>query len=248
MIQILDALTGRARQRQATNDEVLVNAARRAANNESVDVDAVDAALVATGRTPEAFAELVELAGKRRRWHADMDRGPAAKAAAAKATATLQSEEARFVAVRDAWHQRAGQLQQEANAATALADRARDARNALVHPDSVPVPALADRLRAAHEAMGTATNRVAAATRAQSEQQARIKQATGQLELMAKEHGRELGPVPARDMPRAEEHTLTITRAKRRLAEADAELAEAHKALAAATAELAAAEDAALKL
>lgn len=239
---VLELLTGKARARQATADDTLVAAAKRAANGESVDVDAVDAALVATGRTPADFAAMVATATKRRAWFRDMDKGTAAKAAADKAGATYAREEAAFVVVRDAWVARSQTLGAERDQAMAVVARARDARQALVHPDNAPTPALAQRLRDAQDAVTAAEVELSRIRRDVRDTEDRQKAALDWKE------GRNWKPdADAVAKATADENQLVAERCARRLKDLAVELAAANEALAKATAELDAAEAAALK-
>lgn len=239
-VNVLEQLRDRVAGRKRTAEETILAAAHRAANGESVDVDSLDTALAACGHTPDSFATLVELMHKRRKWRADMDRGAKAAAEVEKHTAAgnqLQAEREEWLA---AWHQRATANDTARNAATALADRARDARNALWHPDNVPGP-VAERVRAAEEAHHDAQVEVA-----------RIERERREAEDLERHHRgwetnkRELNKsTPEGD---ADDHKRRADRAARRVAELDTELAAATKALATAATELDAARAAALKV
>lgn len=239
---VLELLTGKARARQANADDTLVAAAKRAANGESVDVDAVDQALVATGRTPDDFAAMVALAGKRRAWFRDMDKGTAAKAAADKAGAAFQREEAAFVVVRDAWVARSQSLGAERDQAMAVVSRARDARDALVHPDNVPTAALAQRIRDAHDAVMAAE---AELSRIRGEVRDNEERRKAALDWKESRNWKQDADATAKRS--AEDQQLVADRCTRRLKDLATELAAANEALAAATAEVDAAEAAALK-
>lgn len=239
MLDVLQALTQRATTRRQTADEVLQDAARRTANNERPDLEAVDRALVETGRTPEDFAAMVELTRRRNRWRGDMDKGPAATAARDKAAAMLAKAEAEFVAVRDAWHARSHELTTQVDQAAATVARARDARQALCHPDNV-LPPLDERLREAAAAVEEATAEVARITRElrqQSERQANE----------ADWANRKRATNTTTPAGNADDHQRIADRCTRRIAELDQELTDAKKALAQATAHLEAVEAAAIK-
>lgn len=213
---VLDLLRGRVADRQTSHDETLAAAARRVAADESVNHDAVDAALAATGRTVDDFAGMVELARRRQRWRATVERGTAAQLRLDKATATAERERAQFEKTRDAWLVRARELEAELSAARRLVEAADQAAEELRRPENVPEPA--------RKLVVDATNTHATARERVATLERERKTATEGLRHHEywRDHHRKLNTSgPSGD---AADHERFAVRAQRRVKELDGEL------------------------
>ena len=216
-MKVLDLLRGRKVERHTNNADAIAAAARKTAANESVDHLALEHAMVEEGLSVEDFATLVGQAERRQSWRAAMDKLPAATARAAKANATIEKERAAFEAVRDAWFQRANELDAELSAAETIVRAGNDAREQLSTPANVP-GVVGERLAEAAADQQEAVERVAGVERARREWHENLSRNNG----FAERHN---------DSERGKDYSRLATQAERRLAELAAELVDANAAL-----------------
>lgn len=216
-MKVLDLLRGRKAERHTNNADAIAAAARKTAANESVDHLALEHAMAEQGLSVEDFAALVGQAERRQSWRAAMDKLPAATARAAKANATIEKERTAFEAVRDAWFQRANELDAELSAAETLVRAANDAREQLSTPANVP-GVVGERLAEAAADQQEAVERVAGVERQRREWNENLSRNNG----FAERHN---------DTEKGKDYSRLAAQAERRLAELAAELVDANAAL-----------------
>jgi hypothetical protein len=219
-MKVLDLLRGRQAERHTNNADAIAAAARKTAAGETVDHLALEHAMVEEGLSVEDFAALVGQAERRQSWRAAMDKLPAATARVAKTNATIERERVAFEAVRDAWFQRANELDAELAAAEPLVRAGNEAREKLSNPANVP-GVVGERLAEALADQAEAVERVAGVGRQQREWGENLSRNNG----FAERHN---------DSERGKDYARLGAQAERRLAELAAELADANTALAAA--------------
>jgi uncharacterized protein (DUF1778 family) len=238
-MSVLELLRGRMAARKTTADETLAAAAKRLAAGESIDHGAVETALVETRQTVDEFETMVATANRRRELRAALDKGPAANTKLEKLQTTAAHERAQFEKIQTAWFERAAELDGQIRAAETIVGRARDAREELVKPASVPEP-VRTRLVEAHAALEEAHTKRSALEHEVKEVRDRLKQRNEFAD-----HYRELNTAGLHGT--AEDYETLAKRCERRLAELQPELDEALAAVADAEKELAAAESVAVK-
>lgn len=217
-MDVLSLLRSRFAERTRNAAETVSTAARKVANGQNVDHTALEAAMVATATTVDAFAELVDLHKRRAAWRADYDRLKDAATKRDKVNATIEREAAAFEELRQKHAEKMSRLQADYKEVSRLVERGEAARHELLAVDNVPAPA-AQTLREAHDNLATASEAVSAATRAIREANDGIK---SEEEWIARKD--EAGD---NHMSSKGDHELALKRWKRRLAEAEPVLAEA---------------------
>lgn len=240
-MQVLDMLRTRLASRKTTADETLVSAANRVAAGETVDVAAVENALVDMGRDFEYFENMCTTARRRREWRVHLDRIPAATTRLEKARAAAERERAQFDKIAAAWHQRGRELDAEIHAAEELLNRGLSAREELTKPENTPGP-VGQRVAEARAAVEVAETNLGALRRQQRDATERLKRNTDFREHHTKfnTHG------PAGQ--NAADYDRLAKRAERELAELEPAINDAMAAVDDAKQELAAAEAAAVKV
>ena len=239
MAQILEMLRSRMAARAESNAEVLVAAARRIAAGESVDTAAVETALVAEGKSVDAFEAMCELARRRQAWHAARDRGPAAIVQRDKLTRELDAARNEYEKLRLRWVETSGQLGQQIDALIAVVSASDDATAKLTAPENVP-GVLAERIRAADADHTAALQNAEAVRRDLKEARSRVKD---EAEWVV--HKKQFNDQRASTL---DDHERALARWERRVKELEAALPPAERAVAAALKTLQERRAAALKL
>jgi chromosome segregation ATPase len=232
-MDVLNLLRARFAERSRTASETVSVAARKVANDQSVDHAALEAAMVATGTTVDAFAELVELHRRRAEWRGDYEKLKDATAKAKKANGALEREQAAFYDYRDKHAARVSAIDAELRQANATVERGRMALHNLTTLENVPAPA-SDALRDAQAELAAALANVSSATAAVREATQRIAGEEAWIKDKA-DHG-------DNHMSSKADHEVALKRWQRRLVEANGALIAAQNDEKAAEAKVAAAE------
>jgi len=140
MSTFLDALRGRMQQRRINSAEVLAAAARDAAADKSIDVGAVEAALVQTGTTMADFEATVEKAKRRAEWRAEAEKLAVTSGKVSKLEARVTTEVEKKIEMVRAANERIEAAEQELATARRARDRAAAARDKLTQLDNLPSP------------------------------------------------------------------------------------------------------------
>jgi chromosome segregation ATPase len=217
-MDVLSLLRSRFAERNRTASEVVSVAARKVAAGQSVDHAALEAAMVATNTSVDAFATLVELHTTRAGWRADYEKLKDATAKRDQANAAIEREVAAFDDYRQKHQAKMAKLQADHREAAKAVDRGELARGNLATVANVPDPA-AQTLRDAHDALATASDAVSSANRAIREANEGIKREESWIE-----HKDKAGD---NDMSSKADHERSLRHWKRRLAEMEPLLAEA---------------------
>lgn len=217
-MDVLSLLRNRFAERTRNAAEVVSAAARKVAAGQSVDHAALEAAMVATNTSVDAFATLVELHTTRAGWRADYEKLKDATAKRDKANATIEREDAAFIEYQQKHQAKMAKLQAEYREAAKVVERGELARRELATVANVPDPA-AQSLRDAHEALATASGAVSSANRAIREANEGIKREEEWIE-----HKDKTGD---NHMSSKADHERSLRHWKRQLAEATPLLAEA---------------------
>ncbi len=160
MSTFLDVLRGRMQQRRINSAEVLAAAARDAAADKSIDVGAVEAALVQTGTTMADFEATVEKAKRRAEWRAEAEKLAVTSGKVSKLEARVTTEVEKKIELVRAANERIEAAEQELATARRARDRAAAARDKLTQLDNLPSP-VAEQYRQAIEAKEQAEAEVA---------------------------------------------------------------------------------------
>jgi len=230
MANVLDLLRGRLQQRADNAVDVLAQAARDHAAGQTVDVGAVESALVETRQTADDFAKLCEIAGRRREALLAVERLQSASGKLTKASAAIEAEQRRFEEVRLAHVERITSLDSERAAAQSAVTAAEQGRRVLLDPKLV-LGTIAERYRQAASERDDAASTVQALER-------ELKDATSEIKSQ-EEWITQLGQSDAQSSYRLQDHVNAKRRAERRTAEATSQLSEARKVLAQASRKLA---------
>lgn len=242
MAALLDALRGRFHQRTMTSEETIADAVAAAAAGKSYDAAAVETAMQFCGMNLSEFEQRVELHASREAWRKEAARLDAAEAEARKAEAAIAAEEQKLVDFRQAVIERCQLHRTKLSAAERQAERSHRAKNDLLDPANVP-GGLADDYRQAIDQKIAAESARAGIARRLKEARDRLRTEESSLRDLAAEDAREIKPdrviqtTPMRHLTereaQAEEISLDLKRARRRVGELEGELAEAEKVLAA---------------
>lgn len=236
MPTILEALRGRIHQRQLNALDIVAAGAKAASRGERYDVLSIEKALLEAGMTMSDFEAAVDRASKRAAWLADFEQLASATTKAKRLEASLAAEQTKFEAIRTAYFEKAQALESQLRLAQAAKDKARDAHSSLLDPRGVP-GTVGERYRQAVAKAEAADAEVAEARRAVRELQEKIKSELGWIAQIKGEEDALVRPSPlpsaapkaAQESQRLEQHRLTLARAERRKAEADAALTQAEK-------------------
>lgn len=256
MQAIFDALRQRSRDRSASADDVLAEAARAHAAGQSPDLQAVDAALHDSGRSVSDFEELCRVAAKRREAFRDFDTLAAARSRLAKAEAAVAAESAKFEEFQRLHQSKVGKLEAGRREAARQIERGEAARRLLTDPANV-LGSARPRLEAALAEHEAAEIEHAALAREHQHVERRIAEedrwivsnlkAAGLDILAASPLTKKVVGVPESVRHDNEGHELQRDRAKRRLREIKPQLQAAADRLDKATQQLKKAEESALK-
>jgi len=236
MPTILEALRGRIHQRQLNALDTVAAGAKAASRGERYDVLSIEKALLEAGMTMSDFEAAVDRASKRAVWLADFEQLASVTTKAKRLEASLAAEQTKFEAIRTAYFEKAQALESQLRLAQAMKDKAQDAHSSLLDPRGVP-GTVGDLYRQAVAEAEAADAEVAEARRAVRELQEKIKLELGWIAQIKGEQDLTVRPslLPtaaaqsAQESPRLEQHRLTLARAERRKAEADASLTQAEK-------------------
>lgn len=238
MAALLDALRGRARQRDANAVDVIADSAKAAASQKTYDVAAVERALHDLGMGIVEFEAAVAQARQRAIWLSQFEQLNAATTRAAKLEAAIQAEEAKLDQMRQATIAKCAKLREEWNVVEANRITGANARDELLSPANVP-GSIGREYRDALVASQAADEAVGAARRAVRDQQERIaseqrwiEQLTGEAGTLKPDRVFTRGGEHTGEPPRVQEHRQALARAQRRKSEADAALADAEQAAA----------------
>lgn len=190
---VLDAIRDRETRTRADALDTIAAAAKATVAGKEVDADAVAAALATLDQTSTDFERAVVRARNRAEWLNSIAKLPAAKSKLAKTQATLDAEADRFIAVRDAWAERATLLEAEINAADAVIREGDTARDRLLDPINVP-GGLGLRYGAAVKAAREAHIAAGAAEAALREAEAQIARHASWIRETAKQEPEEIDP------------------------------------------------------
>jgi len=243
MGNVLDLLRGRLQQRADNAVDVLAQAARDHAAGQTVDVGAVESALVETRQTADDFAGLCEIAVKRRDALVAVERLQSASGKLSKANAAIEAEQRRLEEIRLAHVERITVLDSERAAAQSAVTAAEQGRGVLLNPKLV-LGTIAEKYRAAISDRDEANALVSmleqelreATADAKSEEEW-VKQLT-QSDSQPRSFGMISSPTQQTSY-RLQDHVNAKQRAERRAAEATKQLSEARKVLAQASRKLA---------
>jgi chromosome segregation ATPase len=238
MPNVLDLLRGRLQQRADNAVDVLAQAARDHANGQTVDVGAVEAALLETRQTADDFAKLCEIAGRRREALLAVEKLVSASNKVAKTVAAIDAENRRFEEIRLAYAGRIEALDAERAAAHTVAAAAERGRSVLLDPKLV-LGTLAERYRQAMSERDDASSMVAALERELKEAASEVKSEEGWIA--------QLSQSDSETSYRLQDHVNAKRRAERRVTEATSQLSDARKVLAQASSKLAEVEALVLK-
>ena len=243
MGNVLDLLRGRLQQRADNAVDVLAQAARDHAAGQTVDVGAVESALVETRQTADDFAKLCEIAAKRREALLAVDRLPSASGKLAKANAAIDDEQRRFEDLRLAHVKRITSLDSERAAAQTAVTAAEQGRGVLLDPKLV-LGTIAEKYRAAISEREEANNLVSTLERELRDATADAKSEEEWVDQLTQSDSqpRSFGMISLPSQPtsyRLQDHVNAKQRAERRAAEATKQLSEARKVLAQASRKLA---------
>jgi len=230
MGNVLDLLRGRLQQRADNAVDVLAQAARDHAAGQTVDVGAVESALVETRQTADDFAKLCEIAGRRREALLAVERLQSSSGKLTKANSAIEAEQRRFEEVRMAHVERITSLDSERAAAQSAVTAAEQGRSVLLNLKLV-LGTVAERYRQAISERDDAAGTVQALER-------ELKDATSEIKSQ-EEWITQLGQSDAQSSYRLQDHVNAKRRAERRTAEATSQLSEARKVLAQASRTLA---------
>lgn len=243
MAALLDALRGRLNQRTLTADETISEAIAAAAAGKSSDAAAVEAAMMTCGITFDEFERRVELRRNRDAWRKDLERLPAAEAEIVKLEAALALEDRKLADARQAAIERCNAHRAKLAAAERQAERASRARSDLLDVANVVGP-LAEEYRQALDKKTAARSTRDGIARQLRDARDRQRREESTLRDLAAAHAREIKPdrvivtTPMRHLTereaQAEEISIDLKRARRRVGELERELAEAEEVLAAA--------------
>jgi multidrug resistance efflux pump len=248
--KVFDTLAGRMRQRTATAHERIEVAAKAIARGENVDVAGLEDALFTVGMTLDDFRGLADLFVARAERLRTLDGLGAARKKAERIDKELEAANAAHAEAVEQYRKRYLALRDQASAAQADVDRARDCREWLLAPEHCPPSLRADYDTALAQEQA-AIEAVAAAERTIRELRAEIKGEEGWLEQLAGEDAKEIYPpevvvsksgrdrLTAQRSAKYEEHETRKKRLERRLAEAEPELEKARAGLVAAEAAVA---------
>lgn len=239
MAALLDALRGRARQRDANAVDVIANAARAAAASKTYDVAALEQALHDKGMSIADFESAVALARQRAIWLSHFEQLNAASNRAAKIEAMIQAEENKLEEMRQAMIAKCGKLREELAVVETNRSAGQKARESLLTGSNVPGSIgqrYRDALDASHAAE-VAADEARSAVREQAEKigaaERWIASLTGDTNMIKPDRQMTPGgkPTPA-ESRELQEHRTALARAQRRKSEADSVLADAEKAAA----------------
>lgn len=138
MTALLDALRGRARQREMNALDLVAEAARAAAAGKTYDPAAVEMALRDQGLTLADFETAIANARQRAVWLQHFDGLNAAASRGAKLQAAITQEEEKLEQQRLAARAKIGKLAAELDAENAAIHAGETARHELLKPDRVP--------------------------------------------------------------------------------------------------------------
>jgi len=248
--KVFDALRGRMRERTQTAHERIEAAAKAVARGENVDVGGLEDAMFTTSSTVDDFRKLAELFATRAEKLQALEGLGAARKRVEKLNTDIEAANARHAEATERFRREFITLRDQANAAQADVDRARDCREWLLAPGNCPPSLRADYDTALAQEQA-AIEAVAAAERTIRELRAEIKGEEGWLEQLAGEDAKEIYPpevvvsksgrdrLTAQRSAKYEEHETRKKRLERRLAEAEPELEKARAGLVAAEAAVA---------
>ena len=188
---VLDAIRDRETKARTTALDTIAEAAKAAAAGK--EVDAVAAALATLDQTSTDFERAVAKARNRAEWLNSMSKLPAAKSKLSKTQATLDAEADRFIAVRDAWAERATALEADLRAADAVIREGDSARDRLLDPANV-LGGLGVRYAAAVKAARDAQIAAGAAEAALREAEAQIARHADWIRETAKQEPEDIDP------------------------------------------------------
>lgn len=237
MAALLDALRGRARQRDANAIDVIANAARAAAASKTYDVAALEQALHDQGKSIADFESAVALARQRAIWLSHFDQLNAASSRVAKIEAAIEAEERKLEEMRQAMIAKCGKLREELAVVETNRAAGQRAREQLLAVENVP-GSIGRQYREAVDAAQAAEVAADAARSAVREQAEKIataerwiKSLTSGTPTIKPDRDITRGGQPAsNESPELQEQRTALARAQRRKSEADSVLADADKA------------------